>query len=121
MRRSIFSLGLICVANLFAAAAAAHAFLDHAIPPVGGTVSVPPKEIRLFFSEPIEPLFSTIALASAGGQPIETGPAAVAAADHRQFVLSLPVLTAGRYKVTWHVVSVDSHPTEGSFTFEIKQ
>ena len=120
MRRSIFSLGLICVANLFAAAAAAHAFLEHAIPPVGGTVSVPPKEIRLFFSEPIEPLFSTIALASAGGQPIETGPAAVAAADHTQLVLAVPLLAPGRYKVTWHVVSVDTHPSQGDFIFEIR-
>jgi methionine-rich copper-binding protein CopC len=109
------------MATLFAAVAAAHAFLDHAIPPVGGTVSVPPKEIRLFFSEPIEPLFSAIALASAGGQPVKTGPAAVADEDPSQFVLPLPVLAAGRYKVTWHVVSVDSHRTEGSFAFEIKQ
>jgi copper resistance protein C len=121
MRRSILCLGPICMTNLFGAAAAAHAFLDHAIPPLGGTESVPPKEIRLFFSEPIEPLFSRIVVALAAGQSIKTGPAAVAIEDHSQLVLSLPVLAPGRYKVTWHVVSVDSHPTEGSFTFEIKQ
>jgi methionine-rich copper-binding protein CopC len=121
VRRLILLLGAICATTLFDTAAAAHAFLDHAIPPVGGAVPAPPREIRLFFSEAIEPLFSSIAIASAGGQPIKTGPAVVGVADHSQFVLPLPALSPGRYRVTWHVVSIDSHPTEGSFTFEIKQ
>jgi methionine-rich copper-binding protein CopC len=34
--------------------------------------------------------------------------------------LPVPALPSGRYKVTWHVVSVDTHPTQGDFTFEIK-
>jgi methionine-rich copper-binding protein CopC len=120
MRRAILFLGAICVANLVDAAAEAHAFLDRAIPPVGGTVSVSPAEIRLFFSEAIEPRFSVIALASAGGRSIETGPAVVDATDHTQLVLAVPLLTPGRYKVSWHIVSIDTHPTEGNFTFEIK-
>ena len=120
MRRLIVLLGAICATTLFDTGAAAHAFLDHAIPPVGGAVPAPPREIRLFFSEAIEPLFSSIAIASAGGQPIKTGPAVVATEDHSQFVLSLPVLAPGQYRVTWHAVSVDSHATEGNFTFEIK-
>jgi copper resistance protein C len=28
-------------------------------------------------------------------------------------------LPPGTYKVTWHVVSVDTHTTEGTFTFRI--
>jgi hypothetical protein len=83
-------------------------------------VSVPPNEVRLFFSEAIEPLFSRISLTAAGGQPIKTGAAVVDPTNHTQFVLPVPLLAPGRYKVTWHVVSVDTHPTEGDFTFEIK-
>jgi methionine-rich copper-binding protein CopC len=90
MRRSILCLGPICMTNLFGAAAAAHAFLDHAIPPLGGTESVPPKEIRLFFSEPIEPLFSRIVVALAAGQSIKTGPAAVFIEDHSQWWCRCP-------------------------------
>ena len=120
MHRSILLLGAICAANLLNAAAAAHAFLDRAIPAVGGTVTVSPKEIRLFFSEAIEPLFSGIVLASAGGQPIKTGPAVVDAADHTQLVLTVPLLAPGRYKVTWYVVSIDTHPSQGDFIFEIR-
>jgi hypothetical protein len=29
-------------------------------------------------------------------------------------------LTPGTYRVSWRVVSVDTHPTEGNFTFTIK-
>jgi copper resistance protein C len=120
MRRSIFSLGAIGAVCLLNVRASAHAFLDHSNPPVGGTVSVTPKEIRLFFSEAIEPLFSRISLTATGARPIKTGTAVVDPADHTQFVLPVPLLAPGRYKVTWHVVSVDTHPTEGDFTFEIK-
>jgi methionine-rich copper-binding protein CopC len=35
-------------------------------------------------------------------------------------VLNLPTLTPGHYKVSWHVVSVDTHRTEGSFSFDIQ-
>ena len=106
--------------GLSATAARAHAFLDHAVPPVGGTVSASPPEIRLYFSEAIEPRFSGIELTSIDGRPVKTGPSTVDPRDQMQFVLPVPTLPSGRYKVTWHVVSVDTHPTQGDFTFEIK-
>jgi hypothetical protein len=34
-------------------------------------------------------------------------------------VLPLPPLAPGRYRVRWHVVSVDTHRTEGEFGFEV--
>jgi len=33
----------------------------------------------------------------------------------------LPQLKPGRYRVRWHVVSVDTHRTEGSFEFSVGQ
>jgi methionine-rich copper-binding protein CopC len=115
-------LGLLAVmaAGLSAAAARSHAFLDHAVPPVGGTLAASPPEIRLFFSEAIEPRFSEIELTSIDGRPVKTGPATVDPRDEMQFVLPVPALPSGRYKVSWHVVSFDTHPTQGDFTFEIK-
>src|SRR5262249_42509542 len=38
----------------------AHAYLDHASPRVGNTVAQSPKEVMLWFTEKIEPAFSTI-------------------------------------------------------------
>jgi methionine-rich copper-binding protein CopC len=34
--------------------------------------------------------------------------------------VSVPKLAAGRYRVAWRAVSVDTHVTEGDFTFEVK-
>ena len=47
--------------------AEAHAFLDQAVPPVGGAVPASPKEIRLTFSESVETRFSGIELATSVG------------------------------------------------------
>jgi methionine-rich copper-binding protein CopC len=100
-------------------AADAHAFLDRAVPPVGGAVPASPKEIRLIFSEGVEPRFSGIEIATSDGRPIATGPAATAPGDDKQLVLVVPPLTPGRYRVSWHVVSVDTHRTEGQYTFKV--
>jgi copper resistance protein C len=100
-------------------AADAHAFLNQAVPQVGGAVPVSPKEIRLTFSEGVEPRFSGIELATSDGRPIVTGPAAAAPGDEKQFVLAVPLLAPGRYRVNWHVVSVDTHRTEGEYTFTV--
>jgi methionine-rich copper-binding protein CopC len=35
-------------------------------------------------------------------------------------VLTLPALAPGHYQVSWHAVSVDTHRTEGTFSFDIQ-
>lgn len=44
----------------------------------------------------------------------------ILAANMALLVLAVARLGPGRYRVTWHVVSVDTHPTEGVFDFEVK-
>jgi copper resistance protein C len=100
-------------------AADAHAFLDQAVPPVGGAVPASPKEIRLTFSEGVELRFSGIELATSDGRTIATGPVAAAPGDDKQLVLVVPPLAPGRYRISWHVVSVDTHRTEGEYTFTV--
>jgi methionine-rich copper-binding protein CopC len=102
------------------AVALAHAFLNQAAPPVGGTVPASPKEIRLTFSEGIEPRFSGIELATGDGRTVATGASAVDPANGKQLVLGLPPLAPGRYRVHWHVVSVDTHRTEGEYSFVVE-
>ena len=98
----------------------AHAFLNQAIPPVGGTVPASPKEIRLTFGEAIEPSFSGIDLAAGDGRIIASGPAFVDPGNNNQLVLALPQLVPGRYRVRWRVVSVDTHRTEGEYSFAVE-
>ena len=120
MRGSLAALA--AVAALFLPGAAqAHAFLDHAAPAVGSTVSVAPPELRLFFTQELEPSFSGLALFGADGQAIATGAASVDPQNRAEMVLKLPLLAPGHYRVSWHAVSVDTHRTEGTFTFDIQR
>jgi copper resistance protein C len=104
---------------LTAAPAFAHAFLDHASPAVGGTVPASPPVLRLWFTEGLEPAFSTVAVTDAAGADVEAGAAAVDAKDGSLLEVPLKKLPAGTYTVKWRVVSVDTHTTDGSFTFSV--
>jgi methionine-rich copper-binding protein CopC len=100
-----------------APAARAHAFLDHASPLVGSTVSAP-HEVRMWFTQALEPQFSAARVRSSAGAVVGTGH--VDAADRKQLVVPVRPLPPGRYKVDWKVLSVDTHRTEGSFGFEVR-
>jgi methionine-rich copper-binding protein CopC len=118
MRRSVLPL-LAAALSLPTVGPLAHAFLDQATPPIGGVVAASPKEVRLTFSEGIEPRFSGIELTTSDGQAVATASAFRDPANDKQLVLTVPLLAPGRYRVTWHVVSVDTHRTEGAFTFTV--
>jgi copper resistance protein C len=105
---------------MFATHAFAHAQLEKATPPVGGTVA-PPSQIRLEFSEGVEPRFTGVTLASSGGASVPLGRATVE--PGHQNVLVVPIakaLSPGAYTVRWHAVSVDTHHTQGTFEFTVK-
>jgi methionine-rich copper-binding protein CopC len=71
----------------------------------------------LVFTEPLEPAFSTIELRDSAGRPVMTDKVRV-----KDNVMRLPLksLAAGTYSVKWRVLSVDTHKTEGNFTFTVK-
>ena len=113
------SAALLAALMLGVAPAQAHAYLDHASPLVGSTVKAAPNEVRLWFNQPLEPRFSGAELRASSGGPV-LGTGAVDTADPKQMVIPTHGLPPGKYKVTWKVLSVDTHRTEGSFTFEVK-
>ena len=100
-------------------AAFAHARLDHASPAVGSTVTQPPTEISLWFTEALEAKFSTIEVQDAQGRPMQAGPATLARDNTAQLRVPLKTLPPGTYKVIWRVLSVDTHRTQGDFTFRV--
>ena len=97
--------------------ARAHAFLAHAEPRVGSTVKGSPPILSLFFTEPVEAAFSRIEVADEHGAKIATGALEHPAPD--RLTVALPALAPGDYTVHWAVVSVDTHPTDGSFDFSV--
>ena|ERR1700720_2064821 len=117
MKCIILSFVLIAVAS--PARLEAHAFLKDAVPGVGSTMQTSPNEVRIRFTENIEPAFSTIQVFNASGNEVDKRDVHLDRSDHALLHVSLPQLGPGIYKVVWRVVSVDTHPTNGSFTFRV--
>ncbi len=121
---AMMSAVLAGAAMLFIAAipsARAHAFLDHASPAVGSAVPTAPAAVMIWFTQDIEPAFSSVTVTDHAGRRVDRGDAHVPQGRQDALQVGLPALPAGTYTVTWHVVSVDTHPTEGSFTFTVGQ
>ena len=95
----------------------AHALLRKAIPAVGSTVHTAPASVTLLFSEGVEPAFSSIAVSDAAGARFDSGDPHTAPGDEKTLIVALKPLAAGSYTVEWHATSVDTHKTEGKFTF----
>ena len=108
---------LIFVAGL--ARLEAHAFLKDANPGVGSTTQTSPSEVRIRFTENIEPAVSSIQVFDASGKEVDKHDLHLDRSDHALLHISLPQLRAGTYKVVWRVVSIDTHVTNGNFTFRV--
>jgi hypothetical protein len=106
----------LLLAALGATAARAHAFLDHASPLVGSTVAAAPREVVLSFTQNLESAFSSVEVTDASGARVDQGNAQISGNTMQIGVKPLP---PGTYKVRWHVLSVDTHRTEGSFSFHV--
>jgi copper resistance protein C len=119
MMRAILA---ISVATLLATitGADAHAFLLKSSPAVGSAVERGAKELTLQFTEAVELAFSGVEITTASGTPVPLSAVRFADGTHRQLATALPMLASGSYRVKWHVVSADTHRTEGTFTFTVK-
>ncbi len=95
--------------------AQAHAFLDHANPRVGSTVATAPRQLTLSFTQNLEPSFSTVEVSGPGGR-VDQGKPQISGNTMR---VGLKALSPGTYHVHWRALSVDTHTTQGSFTFKV--
>ena len=99
----------------------AHAFLDHAVPKVGSTVTNAPTEVKIWFTQSVEPVFSSVVVQDDKGKEVDKKNMHPDDKDKSLLIVSLPPLPDGTYTVIWHVVSVDTHRTQGHFKFTIKR
>jgi copper resistance protein C len=113
MNLRFFACALACVA----ASANAHAFLDHANPGAGATLHSAPKTVMLVFSDDLEPQSSGVVVLDGSGHGVASGRVA---ATGNCIVAPLPPLGPGRYRVEWHVESLDDHRTQGAYNFVIR-
>ncbi|MEW6640329.1 MAG: copper resistance CopC family protein [Pseudomonadota bacterium] len=94
----------------------AHAMLDRAEPRVGNTVASPPHAVTLWFTQKLETAFSTVSVTGPNGERVDAGKPQISG---NQMSVALKASGKGVYRVTWRVLSVDSHTTEGNFTFTV--
>jgi hypothetical protein len=94
----------------------AHAHLDHASPAVGSTVETAPQELTLWFTQKLEPSFSGVDVTGPNGASTSAGKAQVSG---NTMHIGIKADGPGTYHVRWHAVSVDTHKTQGNFTFTV--
>ena len=113
------ALALLMVLALAPATAAAHGVLDRTEPRAGAAVKASPSQIRLWFTGALEPAYSRVQVLDTAGKRMDLGDATVDPANRALLLVSVPALAPGSYRVVWRVLSVDSHVTEGQFSFRV--
>ena len=116
-----FSIVIVALAAcvLATAPARAHTHLDRASPAVGSTLAAAPAEVVLWFTDELEPAFSSIEVRDASGAAMHAGQSSGDPKQRTQLRVPLKPLAPGTYKVIWRVLSVDTHRARGDFTFRV--
>jgi methionine-rich copper-binding protein CopC len=115
MRLRVLILSLLAMA-FSGIAAHAHAMLDRASPAVGSAVANAPREVSLTFTQNLESAFSSVQVTDANGARVDQGKPQISGNTMR---VGLKSLSQGTYRVRWQALSIDTHKTEGSFTFTV--
>ena len=109
----------LTVALALPAVAWGHASLLATQPQASGVLAQPPTQVRLTYSERIEPRFAVISVTDAQGNQEMVGSPARTPDDADTIFIKLRTLRQGWYLVWWRVISADGHPVRGAFTFAV--
>ncbi|MFI6543459.1 copper resistance CopC/CopD family protein [Streptomyces prunicolor] len=118
--RNLVLLLLAVTGMLFAGAgtASAHAALTGSDPSSGVVVDKAPTQISLTFSEKVATNNDSLRVLNPKGKRVDVGkPSNISGTTYAVQVRS--GLPDGTYTVAWQVVSADSHPVAGAFTFSV--
>ena len=119
VKRAKIAAAVMTLAAFDGPAAEAHAFLDHAYPAVGSTLPQAPATVTMWFTQSLEGVFSTATVTDSAGKRVDKGDARLDPKDPSELIVSLKPLPPGTYHVAWHVLSIDTHTTDGHFNFDV--
>lgn len=105
---------------LTATVAAGHAVLQRAEPGVESRLKRAPDEIKLHFTERLEPAYSSVRVLNDHGGQVDRRDSRVDRTNPALLRATFPPLPPGTYKVQWRVLSIDGDVTEGAFTFRVE-
>jgi len=106
---------------LFPAIASAHAILLRSDPAKDSVLSIAPKQVRMWFSEALNPAFSTAVVVNGENKRVDNRDARVSSTDQTEMDVTLqPNLPPAVYIVIWRTDSAaDGHILRGSFIFSV--
>jgi methionine-rich copper-binding protein CopC len=87
------------------------------VPGNGAILKEAPREVRIQFTEGVEPAFSQITVKGANGEVVSQGKLRKLAED--TIAIDLKPLRPGNYMVEWQALSVDTHVTDGVLRFTV--
>lgn len=121
-RRPVLPFLAVCAVVLFgwlalAPPAHAHASLIGTTPGDGERLETAPSEVLLEFTEQVQPVRDGIRLLDGAGEVVATPEPRI---DGSSVTVPLPELDSGGYVVSWRVVSRDTHPVSGAFSFGVR-
>jgi methionine-rich copper-binding protein CopC len=115
------SLCASAIAVLIACACAgawAHSFPEEQTPAAGQVLTTPPAEVSIRYDAQIEKLFANLEVLGPDGKNLAVGTPQLSA-DGRTLSVKLAPLAPGEYRVRWAVLGIDTHRTQGSYTFTV--
>lgn len=100
--------------------ASAHAALRSTDPADGTVLKSAPRSVTLTFTESVALLDDSLRMYDPSNHRVSTGEARHAPGSSDTVRVTLPAkLGTGTFTVAWRVVSADSHPVSGAFTFSV--
>lgn len=112
---------LLIVLTTYSNNVLAHASLLKAEPARRAVLTVPPKEIRLWFNEEIEADYASLVVLDETKKAVTDKKPLVHPDDPKSIYLEVPELAPGKYTVKFRVLSVDGHVVDADYMFGIKK
>lgn len=123
MRRTAYLLAALVLAGIgmlaTAPVALAHATLVSTNPPDGSIVAKAPTSVSATFDEAVGVSANSLQVFAPNGLNVDSGQTTHGSAPQQITVRLQSGLKDGTYTVGWHVISADSHPVQGAFTFSV--
>jgi copper transport protein len=110
-------MGVLGVLLVPASPASAHAALVRTSPPENAILATPPAAVVLTFSESVRPVAGKVSVIGPDGKRADTGKPN--AAGKTVTIPLRPGGARGTYLVSYRVISADSHPVGGGYSYSV--
>ncbi|MFT4082612.1 MAG: copper resistance protein CopC [Nocardioides sp.] len=110
---------LAAVLILIGGPAGAHAVLESSSPAPDAVLHAAPSQVLLRFDEPVGLLSTSLQVIGPDGSEVQQGEAAHQGDATDTVAVPVEATATGTYLVSYRVISADSHPVSGAYTFSV--